>query len=284
MIDLHTHSAASDGSDTPAQLIANAKAAGLTALALTDHDTVAGLAEARKAAAAAQLEFIAGCELSVTHGAHRFHMVALFLPEDASPLQRTLDMLIEERNARNAQIIQRLQALNIDITLEEVTAKAGGDAVGRPHMAAVLFEKHVVNSMQQAFDQFLGSKGKAYAPKQVLTAAQALELLTQCGATPVIAHPYSLNLGADSLATVMTELRSLGLDGIEAYYPEHSPSQTEQFLALARRLDLAVTGGSDYHGSFRPHIQLGRGKGTLHVRDEVLHALKERRLRQGRVA
>ncbi|MCA1943979.1 MAG: PHP domain-containing protein [Desulfovibrio sp.] len=283
MIDLHTHSAASDGSDTPAQLIANAKAAGLTALALTDHDTVAGLAEARQAAAAAQLEFIAGCELSVTHGAHRFHMVALFLPEDASTLQRTLDMLIEERNARNAQIIQRLQELNIDITLEEVTAKAGGDAVGRPHMAAVLFEKHVVNSMQQAFDQFLGSKGKAYAPKQVLTAAQALELLTQCGATPVMAHPYSLNLGADSLATVVTELRGLGLDGIEAYYPEHSPSQTEQYLALARRLDLAVTGGSDYHGSFRPHIQLGRGKGTLHVRDEVLHALKERRLRQGRV-
>ncbi|WP_051286650.1 PHP domain-containing protein [Megalodesulfovibrio gigas] len=281
MIDLHTHSSASDGSDSPSQLIENAKAAGLSAVALTDHDTIAGLSEARRAAGELQIEFIPGCELSVTHGQHRFHMVGLFLPEDASSLQRTLDMLIEERNARNGKIIEKLNQLNIDITIEEVIAKAGGDAVGRPHMAAVLFEKHVVNSMQQAFDQFLGSKGKAYLPKQVLTAAQALQLLTDCGATPIMAHPYSLNLGAVSLAEVVTELRSLGLDGIEAYYPEHTPSQTEQFLALAKRLDLAVSGGSDYHGSFRPHIQLGRGKGTLHVRDELLTALKERRIRRG---
>ncbi|GAB7078654.1 PHP domain-containing protein [Megalodesulfovibrio paquesii] len=281
MIDLHTHSSASDGSDTPAQLVQHAVAAGLTALALTDHDTMAGLEEARRAAAGTALEFVPGCELSVVHGPHTLHLLGLFLPERAEVLQQELDRLIVCRNARNEAILQALHRLNIDIRMEDVLAKAGGVVVGRPHIAAVLFEKHVVNSPQQAFEQFLGARGKAYVPKAEFQAATALELLRDCGATPVLAHPCSVNLGADSMAALVTELRSLGLDGIEAYYSEHTPSQTEQYLALARRLELAVTGGSDYHGSFRQHVRLGRGKGMLQVRDELITALKERRLRQG---
>lgn len=288
MIDLHTHSTASDGTLTPTELVHAATAANLTALGLTDHDTLGGLAEARQtvrdleATHGSALELVTGVELSVTHGSFKFHLLGLFIPSESGALQTALDQLIADRNARNATIIGKLQALNLDITMEDVIAKAGdAEAVGRPHIASVLLEKNIVTSVQEAFGRYLGSKGKAYAPKEVLTAAEAMPLLQECGATPVLAHPFFLNLGATALAELVTELRALGLDGIEAYYTEHSSSQTEQYLALAKRLDLAVSGGSDFHGATKPGIQLGCGKGGLRVQDAVLTQLKERRLRQG---
>lgn len=287
MIDLHTHSTASDGTETPTALMELAAATGLSAIGLTDHDTLSGLEEARQATArmteAGQTgpELIAGVELSVTHAEHSFHLLGLYIPQEAGALQTALSRLIESRNARNEVIIRKLKALNLDICMEDVLAKAGGEAVGRPHIAQVLHEKRIVTSFQEAFDRYLGSRGKAYVPKEVLTAAEALALLQDCGATPVLAHPFFIKLGATGLAELVTALRSLGLDGIEAYYTEHTPSQTQQYLALAKRLDLAVTGGSDFHGTVKPEITLGRGKGSLLVADALLNQLKERRVRKG---
>lgn len=280
-IDLHTHSTASDGSYTPEELITAAKNAGLSAIALTDHDTLNGLERAAKTARDVGIEFIPGCELTVTHDGLRFHLVALWLPLNAADIQKTLDEIIGHRNERNHIIIRKLNDLGIDITYEDVLAKAGDGAVGRPHFAAALLEKGYVNSAQDAFDRYLGSTGKAYEPKKVLTAAHALDLLQRHGATPVLAHPYQIGLGKDELAALVLKLKDLGLDALEAFYSEHSPSQTQAFLALAKRLDLGVAGGSDFHGPIKPDIKLGTGRGRLDIPYSVLEDLKKRRLRKG---
>ncbi|MFW5733454.1 MAG: PHP domain-containing protein [Oceanidesulfovibrio sp.] len=280
-IDLHTHSTASDGSYTPEDLIAAAKKAGLKAIALTDHDTVRGLDRASKAAREAGIEFIPGCELTVTHAELRFHLVALWLPLDAVEIRDTLDDIIRNRNERNHVIIGKLNNLGIDLSYDDVLAKAGDGAVGRPHFATALLEKGYVNSTQDAFDRYLGSNGKAYEPKKVLTSEHALDLLHRHGATTVLAHPYQIGLGKDELASLAMELKDMGLGAIEAYYTEHSPSQTRSFLELAKRLDLGVSGGSDFHGSIKPDIKLGTGRGRLDIPYSVLADLKKRRLDKG---
>ncbi|TVM18879.1 phosphatase [Oceanidesulfovibrio indonesiensis] len=280
-IDLHTHSTASDGSYSPEELVTAAKNSGLSAIALTDHDTLNGLDRAARTALDVGIEFIPGCELTVTHGALRFHLVALWLPLNAVDIQNALDEIIRHRNERNHIIIGKLNDLGIGITYEDVLAKAGDGAVGRPHFAAALLEKGVVTSAQEAFDRYLGSTGKAYEPKKVLTAAHALDLLQRHGATPVLAHPYQIGLGKDELASLILELKEMGLDAIEAYYSEHSPSQTRSFLELAKRLDLGVSGGSDFHGPIKPDIKLGTGRGRLDIPYAVLEDLKKRRLNRG---
>ncbi len=280
-VDLHTHSTASDGGLTPTALVQAAKAADLQALALTDHDTLSGLAEAAAAAQEVGLEFIPGCELSVTHGATRFHLLGLWTPTDADAIQTQLDELIAHRHNRNRIIVEKLQALGMDITYEEILAEAGEGAVGRPHFAAVMHRKGCVNSLQQAFDVYLGDGGKAYEPKKVLTAEAALALLGNHGATTILAHPYQLGLGKDELAGLVVGLKDLGLHGLEAYYSEHSPSQTRAYLELAKRLDLVVSGGSDFHGPIKPKLSLGKGKGDLRVPYEVVETMKIRRLAQG---
>lgn len=280
-IDLHTHSSISDGSMSPEELMAAAKAAGLKAIALTDHDTLDGLERAATAAKEIGLEFIPGCELTVTHETLRFHMLALWLPLDAPDIQSALDEIIRHRNERNHIIIQKLNDLGINLSYDDVLAKAGDGAVGRPHFAAAMMEKGFVTSAQDAFDRYLGANGKAYEPKKVLTAAHSLELLQRHGATPVLAHPCQIGLGKDELASLILTLKGMGLDAIEAYYSDHSPSQTRSFLELARRLDLGVAGGSDFHGPIKPDIRLGTGRGRLDIPYSVLEDLKKRRRDKG---
>lgn len=281
-IDLHTHSTASDGCLTPTRLLERAAGLGLAALALTDHDTVAGLDEARTAAARTGVELVAGCELSVVWPVGFMHLLGLFLPERPGRLLAALDHLMARRHDRNRRIVEKLNALGLAITYEEVQAIAGTGSVGRPHLALAMQARGYVASVEQAFFEYLGTRGRAYVPKDQFTPEQALAALKEEGATTVLAHPFSLRATGRVLEKKVHRLKDLGLDGLECLYPEHSPDQTREYLDLADKLDLAVTGGSDFHGpAVKPDIELGVGNGSLTLPYAMLDGLRERRTRQG---
>jgi len=279
-IDLHTHSTASDGTYAPGDLVQLAAKAELCAVALTDHDCLDGLTEAQKAGEETGVEVVRGVELSVADEARKLHILGLFLPRRAKRLEEKLETLRRARDARNGIIVEKLKGLGVDIELAEAEALAEG-AVGRPHIARILLDKGVVRSFQEAFDKYLGARGRAYAPKDVLPIGEAFDLLRAEGATVVLAHPYLLQLSGVALADLVKRYADMGLGGIEAHYTEHSPSQTREYLALAERFDLAVTGGSDFHGAVKPDTRLGTGRGKLCVPGELLDRLRERRAAEG---
>jgi predicted metal-dependent phosphoesterase TrpH len=276
-IDLHTHSTASDGTLSPAELLQAAKDAGLEAIALTDHDTTGGLVEAMSQASALGVEFIPGCELSVVSPYGNMHILGYWIPMEISKLSRTLETLRFRRHERNHLIMAKLNALGMEIRYEDVLAVAGGDAVGRPHIARVMHEKGYADSVNEAFQIYLSSEGKAYVPKEKLSPRQAIELLKGVNATVVLAHPFLLGLQSPDLRGAVRQLKDYGLDGLEAYYTAHRRDQTETYLRIARDLNLLVTGGSDFHGSVKPDVRLGVGFGDLFVPFELLTAMKEHR-------
>ncbi len=283
IIDLHTHSTASDGTLSPSDLVHMAKDAKLSAIALTDHDTVSGIPEALEAGKRYNVEVIAGCELSVHLGDIKFHLLGLFLPASPGQLATELHELRQKRHERNHVIIQKLRDMDIDISYEEVTALAKG-AVGRPHFAQVLVEKMVVHDIAEAFDIYLGARGKAYAPKDVLPADKAIELLAKENAISIIAHPGLLRMNMEKIETLITKLHEMGMDGIEAYYTDYSPATTKAFLQIAQQLNMPVSGGSDFHGGVKPKIRLGTGTGRLRVPYSVLDELYRYRSRKPKYA
>lgn len=280
-IDLHTHTLASDGTDTPAQLVRRARAQGLQAVAITDHDTVGGLAEAEAQGAELGLEVIRGCEISARGEHTEMHILALWLPNDTSVLERSLFTLREHRNARNVVIVEKLQALGLDISYEEVLAASKGEAVGRPHIAAVLLRKGFVQTWQEAFVSYLGYKGQAYVPKEILSPADAVSLLADMGATVSLAHPCLSMASHEAVENTVRSLKDHGLTAIEAYHSDHSQAEQRFCVDLATRYGLALSGGSDYHGTAKPRISLGTGYGGLRVPMFVLDSLKAQRRRLG---
>ena len=256
-IDLHAHTTASDGSLTPTELVALALEVGLHALAVTDHDTVDGLAEATDAANPTGIELVPGIELAVTYPSGRFHMLGYFIQPDNPTLCGRLQLLKDNRANRNIRIVEKLNALGIDITLEDIIAESGGGQVGRPHMAAALIKKGVVRSFQEAFDKYIADGALAHVPKDKISLEEGISLIHAAGGLAVMAHPSSLKLDDESLAAELPRLKELGLDGIECYYSQHEPERTIWLLEQTGRAGLLVTGGSDFHGTPKPHVQLG---------------------------
>ena len=281
-IDLHTHSTASDGTLSPAELVTLAKDIGLDAIALTDHDTFAGVAEAMAVGKELGVEVIPGCELSLESpdGAGWMHIIALWLPENPTELQDAFDWVHVGRETRNHEIVEKLRSLGIDITYERVAARAGG-TIGRPHFAQELVSIGVCSSIREAFNVWLGDHGRAYVPKRKLKPKQAFEILENIGATSILAHPFALGLSEKDAEALILHLQELGLDGMEVYYSEHSESDTKKYKAIAERLGLLVSGGSDFHGSVKPSISLGKGKGGLYIPTELLDAMKADRRSKG---
>ena len=277
MIDLHSHSTASDGSDSPSALVALAKRQGLAAVALTDHDTVEGLAEAQAAADGVGVRLVQGCELSCEVGSASMHLLVYFLSDGPGPLQDRLAGLQAARADRNRRIVDVLQAHGLDVTLEEILTEAGRGSVGRPHVAGVLLRKGYVESVQDAFDRWLGNGKPAYLDRERLLPAEAIALAHASGAVTVLAHPTSLGYEAAELEKFVAGLAADGLDGLECEYGRYSPDTRARLRALAERHGLAVTGGSDYHGRYKPDLSLGTGLGDLNVPDDLLDALEERR-------
>jgi predicted metal-dependent phosphoesterase TrpH len=276
-VDLHAHSTASDGSERPSALVEKARGLGLTALALTDHDTLEGVEEAQKAAVGADLELIPGTELSLDHqGA--MHLVVLWLQPGSGPLQDRLGSIQRGRHARNAAIVELLGDLGMPVSIEEVVEESGSGSVGRPHIAAVMMRKGYVQSVAEAFDLWLGAGRPAYAGRPRLSPEEAIDLALASGGVPVLAHPHTLGINrADEMADLLDRLRSAGLVGLEAACSGYRRHEREGYADLARRFGLVASGGSDYHGLYKPGLDLGIGYGDLVVPEVVVDRLRAHR-------
>jgi predicted metal-dependent phosphoesterase TrpH len=277
LVDLHTHSSASDGTDSPEELAAGAMAAGLAAIALTDHDTLSGLAAARAAGAAQGLEVIPGVELAVSSPYGEIHLLGLWLPPETPRLAKALEAVRAAREVRNRLLLEKLRAGGIAVSYEELLAFAGGESVGRPHIARLLTARGCCRSPQEAFASLLGEKGRLHVPRALPTPEEGLRMLKDEGAVTVFAHPMLLKAPQDWLKKITGDLRDMGLDAVEAYHPEHTPAGEHFCEQLARRYGLALSGGSDYHGKAKPDVALGRGRGKLRVPYALLRGLRERK-------
>jgi 3',5'-nucleoside bisphosphate phosphatase len=273
MIDLHSHSTASDGSLAPSELVALAAKTGLKALALTDHDTVAGVVEARAAAAQAGIVFIGGVEIEIDFDPGEFHLLGLGIDEADAGLLAAMAGLAEARRRRNATIVDLLRHEGFDIDLEEITRLAGTENLGRPHIAEALVRRKVVRTKQEAFDRFLGKGRPFYMPKDCLALTEALELIASAGGVAVAAHPYSLFVGKPKLGAVMDLWREMGVLGIEAYHPAAKLGQCRILEAMGRERGFFVTAGSDYHGPDKPAWGLGRTSGGIPIADSYFAEL-----------
>jgi predicted metal-dependent phosphoesterase TrpH len=274
-VDLHLHTTHSDGSVSPAEVVRLAQKAGVTALAITDHDITTGIPEALAAGAALGIEIIPGIEISSEYGGSELHVLGYFLDWHDEALEARLTTLRDSRHRRNPQIVERLRGLGIEITYDEVRTLAGTDAVGRPHIARVLMEKQVVATAKEAFDRFLANGKPAYVPRDLPSPAEAIHWIKAAKGLAVLAHPTWVKTTDGTLTELVTQLKADGLDGIEVHYSTHTAHQTREYLSLAKQVNLLVTGGSDFHGVTKPDIDVGIGRGTLHVPDSLLPKLKQ---------
>lgn len=250
---------------------------GAAAVAVTDHDTVGGLPRARAAAARSGVELINGIEISAEYSPGTMHVLGYYLDDEAEGLRARLAELKQARDDRNPEIARRLQALGYDINYEEVAGLAGNEMVGRPHFARLMVERGYARSMQDAFDRFLAKGAAAYVEKKRLSPQAAVALIHDAGGAAVLAHPYQLKLtSVEDVDRLIGELAEMGLDGIEAVYSRHSGQERELYARIARRRGLLVTGGSDYHGAYKPDIDIVKGLGDLAVPYELLGELKAR--------
>jgi len=250
-----------------------AAGARLSAIALTDHDTQAGVAAAVEAGQRHGVRVISGLELSCGWPMGAFHLLVYFLPIGSGPIAERLNQIQAGRAHRNRLMVEKLQALGIDIELEEVATESRGGMVGRPHFAAVLVKKGVVGSLGEAFDLYLGDGGPAYQPRFRLGAKETIALARASGGVPVLAHPHTLGLESRELREQLAGLTAAGLAGLECFYGEYLPEVRTHLAGLARSLGLVPTGGSDHHGTYKPDSRIGIGRGDLVVADDLLAEL-----------
>lgn len=287
--DFHTHTCVSDGSLTPTELVRRAAANGVTGIAVTDHDTVDGIAEARAEGERCGIEVLGGIELSVNEadGSRAMHILGLGL-EDPAPLRARLEALRRSREERAARIVGHLRRNGVALELAAVEAQAAGGAVGRPHVARALVELGAVRDVDEAFTRWLRRGRPAFEPNAELSAREAIEMVHAAGGVAVLAHP-PLSGGVDSpggLAAFVERLVPLGLDGLEIWHPSHKPTVARRLRRIAAAHGLLETGGSDFHGADRPDVEVGRGRGGKlrigrDVRDALERRLVERRARAG---
>lgn len=276
MIDLHSHSIFSDGSSSPEELVALAEQGGVSALALTDHDTTDGLARFTAAGAGSSVQTIAGIELSAEFGNITLHLLGYLFDPANTELQSALEWVRAGRAERNLQILENLNRLGYNLTHDDIRKHAGDDLIGRPHFAAALIEKGHFKHKDKIFQQLLGKGKAAYADRRRLTPEASVEVLCKAGGVPVIAHPGQMKLSVRDLRRLVKRLKEHGLGGIEVWHPTHHPHQSAAFLRICEDFDLVATGGSDFHGALTPDIKLGRGFGDLCVPDSTLDQLRNR--------
>jgi predicted metal-dependent phosphoesterase TrpH len=273
MIDLHTHSTASDGMLSPAELMRHAKAVGVEVIALTDHDTLSGLEEASEEAARIGVEFIPGIEISAENNPGTLHMLGYFIDPSDADLVETLSWLRGGRDDRNHLILKKLAELGCPLEWDEVEVLAGGESMGRPHIATAMVNRGYVATFNEAFERYLGKGAAAYTDRDKMTADVAIGRIRSAGGLPVLAHPQTLALTDDELSDLVRKLASSGLAGIEVYYYSHSPEETELYLSLAGEYGLVVTGGSDFHGPGMIETRLGTGRGNMNIPRSVADEL-----------
>ncbi len=274
MIDLHTHSVYSDGTNTPAELVKMAEERGLTALALTDHDTVGGIEPLFEAGRHSSVEVLQGIELSAECAKGTMHVLGYFIDHTNAVLLEKINTVREGREERNREILKRLNKLGYRLMWSDVEQQAGADVVGRPHFAEALVQRGLVRNRKAAFELLLAKGRPAYAERYRYTGRECIELIRSAGGIPVLAHPATIYLPDDQLRGLIMGMAENGLGGLEVYYAEHHPENIAKFKGWAEEFGLICTGGTDYHGSNTPDLKLGTGFGQLRVPDEALEQLK----------
>ena len=288
-VDLHTHSNKSDGSYSPTELVDYAITKGLSAVALTDHDTIDGLAEAvSHADKLAQenltsIEVVPGIEFSTKQDDKDVHIVGLYIAYDDPDFRAKLQDFIDSRTGRNIKMCRNLQAAGIDISYDKLMARNPDAVITRAHYASYLFEEGYVKSRQEAFARYLGDHTKYFVPREKVTPVQAVELILQIGGIPILAHPPLYHMGKERLEHLVSDLKDAGLMGIEALYSTYTNQDERDMMNLADKYDLLLSGGSDFHGANKPKLDLGVGYGKLFVPEEFLTAMKKVGVRNGHI-
>ncbi len=275
-IDLHTHSLMSDGSMTPAEVVREAKKAGLAAIALSDHDTVDGVREAMAEGERIGVEVVPAIEFSVQSETET-HILGYYIDIENPKLLDTLEKVVETRRFRNRETCRKLNELGFDITLAEAEAIAPNDFIGRAHFARLLMDKGYTKSVSEGFKLYLENGKYAYCGKQTLTDEEAIRLIKECGGVAFVAHLHLTKKSDDELREFLVRLKACGLDGIEGYYTDYTPEMQAKYHALAAELGLILSGGTDFHARMKPHISIGTGLGNLKIPYSLLENIKQRK-------
>lgn len=273
-IDLHTHSNCSDGSMTPTELVAHAAERGLKAIALSDHDTVAGIDEALEAGKRYGVEIVPAIEFSVQSDTET-HILGFYIDHKCERLKDALENINKVRWQRTVNTCENLQRLGFDVSMDEALRIAPSGLIGRAHFARILMEKGYTKSVKEGFEKYLANGRPAYDGTQYLTAEMAVKLIEDIGGVSFVAHPHLIRLSDESLREFLIMLKGYGLCGIEGYYNEYTPEMQEYFHNLARELGLEISGGTDYHAKMKPHIEIGIGQDNMQIPYSVLENIKK---------
>lgn len=273
-VDLHTHSNKSDGSLSPTALIDEAKSIGLSAIALTDHDTIDGLEEAIDHGNEIGIKVIPGVELSTEYMGRDVHIVGLFINYKDQSFLDHLKKFVDSRDERNKKMCQKLTNAGMPVIYEELIEMFGESVLTRAHYARYMLSKGYIKSLPEAFERYIGDHSPYYVPREKVTPKQGVELILNAGGIPVLAHPILYKLGKDALNKLVSELKEYGLVGIEAIYSTYTNADERTIRDLAKKYNLLISGGSDYHGAAKPGLNLGTGYGKLAIPDLVLEDIE----------
>ena len=272
-IDLHTHSNCSDGSMSPSELVAHAADRGLAAIALSDHDTIAGIDEALEAGKLYGVEVVPAIEFSVQSETET-HILGFYIDHKSPRIEEALERINSVRMQRTVNTCNKLRDLGFDVSMEEAFAIAPSGIIGRAHFARILVEKGYTQSVKEGFDKYLANGRPAYDGTQYLTAQNAVKLINDLGGVAFVAHPHLIRLDDDALRGFLLRLKDCGLCGIEGYYNEYTPEMQEYFQKLACETGLEICGGTDYHAKMKPHIEIGIGQGNMAIPYSILDNIK----------
>lgn len=275
IVDLHVHSNKSDGSFTPSELVDYAVEKGLRAFALTDHDTTEGLDEAIAAAKGKEIEVIPGIEFSTEYEGKDIHIVGLYIDYKSEVFSKQIQAFVDSRILRNRKMCANLQSAGIDISYEKLLAAFPDAVITRAHYAKYLLDHGAVNSMPEAFDKYLGDHTRYFVPREKVTPMQAVKLILDAGGIPVLAHPTLYHMSDKRLELLLYRLKEAGLAAMECIYSTYTPSEERQMKKLADKYGLLPSGGSDFHGTTKPKLDLAVGYGNLTVPEEILTNLKK---------
>lgn len=269
-IDLHVHSNKSDGTLSPSEVAKLAHAQGLCAIALTDHDTIAGIKECQETGRELGLEVIPGIELSADYHGKEIHILGLYLDLSNPILHETLKAFVEAREKRNQEMLAKFQALGFDITEEDLGPRDQLSIIARPHFARAMMNKGYASSMDEVFEKYITPGKPAYVQKAAPTFKTCIDLIHQVGGKAILAHPYIYKFVNQNPLPMLDELRYNGLDGVEVIYPKHYEPETHRLTQYCKSHNLIITGGSDFHGDNKPNLQIGCGYGKTEVPYELL--------------
>ena len=276
IVDLHTHSNKSDGSFSPAELVRYAVEKGLSAIALTDHDTTDGIEEALKAAKDREIEVIPGIEFSSEYEGQDIHIVGLYIDYQSDFFKRRLVNFVNGREIRNREMCRRLTEHGMPVTYEELVAEFPDSVITRSHFAKYLLQHGYTKSLKEAFDRYIGDRCPCFVPRKKITPMRAVEIILKAGGFPILAHPLLYHMSKERLDKLVSQLKEVGLQGLEAVYCTYSPSDEREMRKLANKYELCISGGSDFHGNAKPGLDLAVGYGKLFIPEEILDRIKQR--------